>query len=132
MIIKLFRDAPAPITCYYCKGEMFVTVNQTIETSKKHSIIALGCYECAKKRTEIADRPGLGRSYIEAKYQVALYKSELIAYYKEREQDWAGWDTEGKDPPEINLEDLDWGDEEDDDSPEPPKNINVDDLDWGD
>lgn len=139
-IIKLYKDAPGPVKCRgavpgtneCCGADTFVTVPQTIDTSKKEAIFTLGCLTCGTRFKKIVEnRAGLGQPYGEIKYPVRDHKQELIQYAKDRDAEWDEWAEEnGIEPPtDINPDDLDWG--EDDASPaEPPKDINIDELDW--
>ena len=142
-IVKLYKDAPGPVKCrgavpgekgVCCGADTFVTTNQTIDTSKKDAIFALGCHTCGTRfKTVMAHRQGLGQPYGEIKYPVRDHKQELIDYAKERDKEWDEWAEEnGAEPPFVDPNELDWGDEGEEEQPaaEPPTDINVDELDW--
>lgn len=136
-IIHLYKDTPGPVSCRgphpdggLCGAETFVTVPQTIDTSKRGAVMMLGCFACGDRMTKPAPRPGLGRTYGEIKYPVRDHIAELAAYEKEREKEWEDWGgQEAPDPSTVDLDSMDWGEEE---QKEPDPNVNIDELDWGD
>ena len=143
-IIKLVQGEKVGIPCRglnketggCCGAETFVPTNQTIDTSKKDSVVALACYACgARFGKPMEHRRGLGQTYGEAKYPVKDHKHELIAFAKERDREWDEWAEENgvaPSPDSVNLDELDWGEEdsEAETQAEPPANVSVDDLDW--